>query len=463
MKLLSHLVLVIALTATSAAAQTKVTPPKNKYTPQQDVQIGREAAAEVRKEYPIINDDQVESYLERLGDRLVEAAPRELNNPAFQYSFTPVNLKDINAFALPGGPMFVNRGMIEAASTEAEVAGVMAHELAHVLLRHGTANATKAQGFQIGAIAGAIAGAVVGGGWGELISQGSQFGLGTWLMKYSRDYEKQADLVGAQIMARAGYDPRELAKMFETIAKQGGNGGPQWLSSHPNPGNRTQYINAEAAQLRVGPRPGDSGFAQTKSRLGQMGTARTMADIERNGGMGGGGGSSTGSVGRIGEAVPAPSRQYRTVQGGQLFTVSVPSNWQAVTSNNSIKYVPQNAYGEYNGQTTLTHGVELGVARASSRNLDQATQTLIDGFVRGNDGMRVAASQEVFQLSGRQAIVTPLEGRSAVGGVERVEVHTTLLNNGDLFYLLTVVPDREVNAYGTAFDRVVRSVRLNDR
>jgi beta-barrel assembly-enhancing protease len=464
MKLLSRLVLVATLTATTVAAQTKVTPPKNKYTPQQDVQIGREAAAEVRKEYPIINDDQVEGYLERLGDRLVEAAPRELNNPVFEYSFTPVNLKDINAFALPGGPMFVNRGMIEAARGEAEVAGVMAHELAHVLLRHGTANATKAQGFQIGAIAGAIAGAVVGGGWGELISQGSQFGLGTWLMKYSRDYEKQADLIGAQIMARAGYDPRELARMFETIAKQGGNGGPQWLSSHPNPGNRTQYINAEAAKLQVAARPSDQGFSQTKSRLAQLGTARTMADIERNGGMSGGGsGTSTGSVGRIGEAVPAPARQYRTVQGGQLFTVSVPANWQAVTSNNSIKYVPQNAYGDYNGQSTLTHGVELGVTRASSNNLEAATQALIDSFVRGNEGMRLAGRQEMFQLSGRQAIVTPLEGRSALGGTERVEVHTTLLRNGDLFYLLTVVPDREVGTYGPAFDRVVRTVRLNDR
>ena len=104
MKLLSRLVLVITLTATTVAAQTKVTPPKNKYTPQQDVQIGREAAAEVRQQYPIITDDNIEGYLERLGDRLVEAAPRELNNPAFQYSFTPVNLKDINAFALAGRP-----------------------------------------------------------------------------------------------------------------------------------------------------------------------------------------------------------------------------------------------------------------------------------------------------------------------------------------------------------------------
>lgn len=462
MKLLSRWVVVLTLTATTVAAQTKVTPPKNKYTPEQDVQIGREAAAEVREQYPIITDRQISDYIERLGDRLVEAAPRELNNPAFEYSFTPVNLKDINAFALPGGPMFVNRGMIEAANTEGEVAGVMAHELAHVLLRHGTANATKAQGFQIGALAGAIAGAVVGGGWGNIIAQGSQFGLGTWLMKYSREYEKQADLVGAQIMARAGYDPRDLAHMFETIQKQGGNGGPEWLSSHPNPGNRTQYINQEASQLRIGQRPSDQGFQQARSRLSQLGPARTMAEVERGGGSSGGGRSRE-SVGRIGEAVPAPSAQYRTLQGGQLFTVSVPSNWQPVTSNNSIKYVPMNAYGDYNGTATLTHGVELGVARASSRDLEQATQTLIDGFVRGNDGMRVAAPEQYSRLGGRQSIVTSLEGRSALGGVERVDVHTTMLRNGDLFYLLTVAPERERGSYGQAFDRVVRSVRLNDR
>jgi Zn-dependent protease with chaperone function len=461
MKLLSRLALVITLTATTVAAQTKVTPPKNKYTPEQDVQIGREAAQEVRQQYPLINDDQIEGYLDRLGDRLVEAAPRELNHPAFEYSFTPVNLKDINAFALPGGPMFVNRGMIEAAQREGEVAGVMAHELAHVLLRHGTANATKAQGAQIGAIAGAIAGAIIGGGWGNVIAQGSQFGLGTWLMKYSREYERQADIVGAQIMARAGYDPRDLAHMFETIQRQGGSGGPEWLSSHPNPGNRTQYINQEAAQLRIGPRPSDQGFTQARTRLAQMGPARTMAEIERNGGTGGG--RSTGSVGRIGAAVPAPSRQYRTVQGGQLFTVSVPSNWQAVSSNSAIKYVPMNAYGEYDGQTTLTHGVELGVARASSRSLDQATETLIDGFIRGNSGMRIAGSQQYSRLAGRQSIVTPLEGRSALGGVERVDVHTTMLSNGDLFYLLTVVPEREAGTYGQAFNRVITSVRLSDR
>jgi predicted Zn-dependent protease len=160
-------------------------------------------------------------------------------------------VRDINAFALPGGPMFINRGMIDSAHSEGEVVGVMAHELSHVLLRHGTANATKAQGFQLGALAGMIAGAVVGGGVGSIISQGSQLGLGTWLLRYSRDYEKQADLLGVQMMARAGYDPRDLARVFENIEKQGGGGSPQWMSDHPNPGNRSQYIEKEASMLQI--------------------------------------------------------------------------------------------------------------------------------------------------------------------------------------------------------------------
>jgi hypothetical protein len=111
----------------------------------------------------------------------------------------------------------------------------------------------------------------------------------------------------------------------------------------------------------------------------------------------------------------------------------------------------------------MTHGVEVGVARAASRDLAQATQTLIDSFVRGNDGMRQVGAEEYFRLSGRNAIVTPLVGRSALGGNERVDVHTTMLNNGDLFYLLTVVPEREGGTYAQAFDRVVNSVRINDR
>jgi beta-barrel assembly-enhancing protease len=457
--------LLVASLSGALVAQTAITPPKNKYTPEQDVEIGREAAAEVRREYPIISDEQVSGYLDRAGRSLVAASPSNLNHPAFEYSFTPVNLKEINAFALPGGPMFVNRGMFEAAEGEGEVVGVMAHELAHVLLRHGTANATKAQRFQIGAVAGAIAGAIIGGGWGEAISQGSQFGLGAWLMKYSRDYEKQADLLGAQIMARAGYDPRDLARMFEAIERESkGKTPPQWLSSHPNPGNRVQYIRDEAAKLTIGPRPSATGFASAKSRLAAMPPARSMADLAKAGGGGGGtGGNPPPSVGTIGQPVPAPAAQYKTARGGQLFQVSVPANWTGVNGNNAVKFVPQNALGTYQGQSVFTHGVELGVARAASRDLAESTDAFVNAILRGNPGMRVSDAQRAVRISQRSGIATRLTGRSALNQTERVGVYTTLLADGSLFYYLTVVPDADAPVYDPAFDRIGNSIRLNDR
>jgi beta-barrel assembly-enhancing protease len=456
----------VVLASVVAAAQTKVTPPRNKYTPEQDVQLGREAAEEVRRQYPVVSDAAVAGYLDRLGKRLVAAAPPDLNNPAFEYSFTPVNLKDINAFALPGGPMFVNRGMFEAAGGEGEVVGVMAHELSHVLLRHGTANATKAQGFQIGQLAGAIAGAVVGGGWGDLISQGSQFGLGTWLLKYSREYEKQADLLGAQIMARAGYDPRDLGRMFQTIQKQSGGGAPQWMSSHPDPGNRSAYIAKEAAILQVAPRdtrPAE--FQQARAAFASLPPAKSMADLARGGeprstGSGSSGGTA---AGRVGDPVPPPSEQFRRVQGGRLFDVDVPANWQALASNNSVKYVPPNGYGAIEGgQTAFTHGVELGVARAASRDLAEATETLLGAFARSNPDLRRSGEVREFLMSQRSALAVPLVNRSALGGMERIGMYTTFLADGNLFYFATIVPEREADRYRSVFDRIGRSIRLRD-
>jgi predicted Zn-dependent protease len=241
----------ILLAAETLSAQTRVQPHPNSFTPAQDVQLGRQAATDVRRQLPILNDALTDALVERIGRRLVAAVPTRFRQPAFRYSFDVVNVREINAFALPGGPMFVNRGMLQAARTDDEVAGVMAHELGHVVLRHGTLQAAKAQKFQIGAIAGEVLGSIVGGRTGAAIAQGSQIGLGTYFLKYSRAYEREADLLGAQIMARAGYDPRQMANMFRRIQQQGGGSGPEWLSDHPDPGNRYTAINREAVALPV--------------------------------------------------------------------------------------------------------------------------------------------------------------------------------------------------------------------
>jgi beta-barrel assembly-enhancing protease len=446
------------------AAQSPIKRPKNNYTAEQDVQLGRQAAAEVRKQYPVIQDPKVQAYIDNLGKRLIDATPPDFANPAFEYSFTPVNLKEINAFALPGGPMFVNRGMFEAAAQEGEVVGVMAHELSHVLLRHGTANATKAQGFQWGQMAGAIAGAVVGGGWGQLISQGSQFGLGTWLMKYSRDYEKQADLLGAQIMARAGYDPRDLGRMFETIAKQGGSGSPQWMSSHPNPGNRTQYIAKEAAMLQIAQVPPTiSDFERVKGVFASLPTPRSMSDVANASASGGdSGGETAESVGTVGAPVPAPSAQFTKIQGGKLFEADVPSNWKGLSSNNAIKFVPENGYGSHNGQTVFTHGIQFGIARASTRDLREATKALLSAFAQNNPELKQAGDVQDVRMAQRSALGVPLANQSSLGKTEMIGLYTTFLADGNLFYYVTIVPEDDAQAYGPVFEKIGRSIKFKD-
>src|SRR5919206_87732 len=239
----------VAITAMpfSALAQTQIKYHSNKYSAQDDVKLGRQAAQEAEAQFPLLRDEEVRGYVEDVGRRLVSAIPAQFQHPEFQYYFKVVNARDINAFALPGGPMYVNRGMIEAAKTEGEMAGVMAHELSHVALRHGTAQATKGQKYgTLAAIAG-IAGVIFGGpGVGQL----AQAPFAVYLLKFSREYETEADILGAQIMARAGYDPRDLANMFQTIERQGGGGGG-FLSDHPSASDRYARINREAQYLRV--------------------------------------------------------------------------------------------------------------------------------------------------------------------------------------------------------------------
>jgi Zn-dependent protease with chaperone function len=457
--------IVLCAWATGLSAQTAIKLPKNKYTPEQDVKIGREAAAEVRKQYPIIQDEGIARYLTTIGDRLVAAAPSELKQSVYAYSFTPVNLKEINAFALPGGPMFVQRGMFESAASEGEVAGVMAHELSHVLLRHGTANATKAENpwLQVGQLAGAISGAMVGGTYGSAIAQGAQFGLGTLLLRYSRDFEKQADLLGAQIMARAGYDPRDLAHMFQTIAREsGGSGGnPQWMSSHPDPGNRTEYITREAATLTIATAADVSGFQPVKVAFASQPPARSMADLAKAK-PAEAGAEPTRAVGTPGQPVPHPSAQYREISGGRIFQASVPSDWTNVASKSSIKVVPQNGYGEIKGQTVFSCGVEFGVARAASRDLQEATNGWLNGIAENNPELRRAGSQQPVRISQRSALATPLVGPSPLGGRERIVLYTTFLADGTLFYYLTLAPEADADAFQGTFRHIAESIRLTE-
>jgi beta-barrel assembly-enhancing protease len=455
----------VAVFATQSVAQTRVNAPKNKYDPADDIKLGREAAAEVERQMPVLRDDRVSSYVEELGDRLVDTIPAELRHPEFQYSFKVVNLKEINAFALPGGPMYVNRGMIEAAKTEGEVVGVMAHEMAHVALRHGTAQASKAEKYQIGAVAGQILGAIIGGTAGAVVSQGSQFGIGVSFLRFGRAFEKDADILGAQMMARAGYDPIDMAHMFHTIEQQGGGGGPEWMSSHPNPGNRSAYITQEAQLLRVEhPVRDTADFTSVRNRLAGMPPARSSQEVAQAGRGGGDPGARGGTGGRLMTEVEPPSSHYRAYQGGNVFRVNVPDNWQELsTGDDSVWFAPEGAYGQgRSGQAVFTHGMQFGVARTRARSLEEATQQLVQSLAQGNQALQQASQPQRTRFGNRQGIAIQLRNQSdATGGDEVVSVYTTLLPDDTLLYGIGVAPQEEWRRYGPVFDRVVGTARVS--
>jgi hypothetical protein len=395
------------------------------------------------------------------GQRLVAAIPSELRHPGFQYTFEVVNVKEINAFALPGGPMFVNRGMIEAARNDGEVAGVMAHELAHVVLRHGTAQAGQATKYEVGQVAGAVLGAIIGGGWGQVISQGTQFGFGTAFLRFSREYERQADLEGAQLMARAGYDPNDMANIFKTIQKQGGSGGPQWLSDHPDPGDRAAYIAREAQALRVAnPIRGTREFAQVQAHLTQLPPAPTTEQVTRNAGRTGSAG--TGGLGLPSGRVDPPSAGFQTYTEGSLFRISVPSNWRELPGSSAVTFAPEGAYGDANGQRIFTHGVEVGSASNEAHNLQTATNELVASLAAGNPELSRPSGYDRVNVGGRPGLRAVMSNTSSTGQAENIVIFTSQLRNGSLFYAVAVAPRADFPSYSRVFDRVISSIELID-
>jgi len=360
--------------------------------------------------------------------------------------------------------MFVNRGMIEAANSEGEMAGVMAHEISHVALRHGTAQATKASnpGVQLGALGGAILGAVIGGNAGSAIAQGTQFGLGTYLLKFSREYETQADILGAQILARAGYDPMDLARMFETIERQGGGGGPEWMSSHPNPGNRQARIADEARRLRVTPRNSSSAeFVEVKNTLRRMGPAPTLAEIERSRTDNGGGSDRRyPDDASISGNVERPSTRYRN-HTNDTFQVVVPSNWREFSDRSSVTFAPNGAFGTSRGESVFTHGAMIGLAGTNATGLRQSTDQFINDLLNANSYLRAQRSYQRTSLDGRDALLRRLSGvSSATGQSEFVDVYTTLTDDGRLLYLIQVAPQSDYQQYSRAFSDMARSLRV---
>ncbi len=242
------IVFMFLLTAVTLTAQTKkLKPGFNLFSKEQDVQLGKESAAEVEKKMKVVDNAELQTYIANVGKKLTSSA----DAGEFPYSFKVVVDKSINAFALPGGPMYIHTGLIAAADNESQMVGVMAHEVSHVALRHGTNQASKQQMLQLPAMLASQA-TGSGGMLGTLGQLGINLGANSVLLKFSRGAETEADLLGTRLMHSSGYNPTELAAFFRKLEAESGNQNKlveMFMASHPNPGNRVQAVQKEAKSL----------------------------------------------------------------------------------------------------------------------------------------------------------------------------------------------------------------------
>ncbi|MEE8589785.1 MAG: M48 family metallopeptidase [Spirochaetia bacterium] len=469
---------VLLVSSTPLWSQTEVRPGFNIFSVEQDVEIGGQSAAEVEKQLPLLNDSTVQGYITKIGERLAAV----VQGPDFPYQFKVVNVSDINAFALPGGYMFVNRGLIEAATSEGELAGVMAHEIAHVALRHGTNQASKAYLAQTGL--GVLGGLFGGGTTSDIVGAVGGFGLNATFMKFSRTAEEQSDVVGAQMLARARYDPMAMASFFETLREEAGKDPgklEQFFSSHPAPANRARRIREEVRLLgsvRPGRPVGD--FSRLKSRLLGHPKAPSMADLAEGSASEGGSQDPEGREGpRSINDIALPSDQLVLYESAsRSFRMRYPSNWKPLDPNQAAgaTLAPDGGIFEASGQSHIVYGIVVDVFEGSgsrrTRNgpypardeLERDSNQLIQSLLGSNNYLRYLRGSDQEELvDGERALSIVLTGRSPVTGeLERVRVLSRELPNDRLLFVLFIAPERRYGELEQIMNRIVSSLSIND-
>jgi Zn-dependent protease with chaperone function len=445
---------------------------------QQQQQLGLQAMGEVYQQFPVLPDsDPLTRYVQQLGRKLVAVIPQQYSWP---YQFHVIPEKEINAFALPGGPIFINVGTIQAADNEAQLVGVMSHEMSHVYMQHSAKAMPKQAVTQI--LAGLLGALLPGSAAGNLARLGIQFGAGTILMKYSRTDEAQADAVGAIIMYKAGYSPKALADFFQKLERQSGDGGPQFLSDHPNPGNRYEAISDEVrnwpSKNFVSDSPSFASARQEATRM-RVYTAQEIAagakqgvwaqQNQRNGAVPRSLGSSSGgnNSGNDGTRMEVsfkqvqPSSRFIALQQND-FSISYPDNWRAVNSNSSITIAPPEGISGEN----IAYGVQIGEGQdQNSQSLDQATSDLVQSLQQSNPGMRATGNPARVPVNGLDARSVYLNSSSPLQRngqplQERDWLVTVARPQGGLLYLVFVAPEPDFNQLRSTYERMLDSLKM---
>lgn len=441
----------------TTTARPHFEPGFNLFSPEQDVELGRQSAQQIAQQTPLLNDEQTVDYVRRLGAKLAAKAP----GFKFPYQFNVVATKDVNAFALPGGFAFVNAGAIVAAKNEGELVGVMAHEISHVALRHGTNQASKAYVAQAGlGVLGALAGnspdlaqviGAIGGAGANMI-----------FLKFGRTAEKQADLQGARIMAEAGYDPRDMAGFFQTLQARSGQRVPEFLSDHPDPGNRIAAINAEVASLPVSANPTRTSpeFEQIKARL--TGTNRSLrsqtalSTNERTGPRD----PNNNTAGARPQPPAATFNDFRAPDNA--YALRYPANWDVLTADQeNIIMAPKGAYGQTGQSLVVTHGLFVGAVSTQAGDLESTNAAFVQRQIESNPDFGISRPPQRIDFNGRPGYATVVAGPSTVTGVREIDViYTSTTSDGRLFYFIAIAPEDEFQTYQASFDQIMSSLQF---
>lgn len=456
-------------------AQTQVVVPKNNFPIEEDMKLGREYAQYYEARERVIKDAEIVRFIQTVGARLVAAIAPEYRQTAFQFSFKVLENQALNAFALPGGPMFVHSEAILQAGSEGELAGIMAHEISHVILRHGTAGNTRRQDNQSETVAEVLSDPVISDVLGDMggVVVGSQvLSSRSYLNVYGREDETQADILGAQILTRAGYDPRDMVRMLQLLEKLGGSGQiPPWAKSHPDTSERVARVTREIAPLPVPRTPFATGqFTATQARLrrlvpAQANTAAPAPPTRAKNPPP----APQPAPNRVPARAPVgyqarvlrPSAQVRTLETEAL-SISVPENWfQYDAGGQSIFFAPAGAYGEQG----ITHGIMFGVHQEPQAKDGQAViLAFVQNLLKNNAYLQVQGRPSQATLGGRSAGRLTLAGLSPVTRRnENVTLYLKLISEDTVFYLLAVVPENESAAYQPAFTKITDSLRLGSQ
>ncbi|HZQ93368.1 MAG TPA: M48 family metallopeptidase [Candidatus Sulfotelmatobacter sp.] len=424
------------------------------YTIEQEVEFGQKAVPQIERELPLLPvNHPVSKYINALGQRLAAKAP----GYRFPYTFRVVRQKEINAFAVPGGPVYVNTGTI-AAANEAELAGVMGHEIAHIVMRHSTRQASRQTKAAIPlAILSGVLGASVGGWAGQLAQMGISIGAGSVFTKYSRDSETEADMVGAQIMYDAGYDPRAMVSFFETLkSQQGQSSGPSFLASHPDPGDRARNVGSilarfPAKQYQTADSPE---FLAAKQSLAGLGANEVQSRQELGFDFG---------LRRLSSEQFEPGAFTTYERGG--FRVSIPGKWKISGNLSSSVTVYPEGGADFQ---TVSYGAIISAFTPSraGRDLEEGLRELIRFIRDTNAKLRATTNLMNLTVGGRAAKAIEMLGESAIREdgqplAERIRLVALQSKSSAVLYLVFVAPDADFDSLRPTFDRILRSFTLN--